>query len=280
VPSRSRQRQLAKLAAQRQAGRKKQRRQRIVAGVIAGLVAIGGGTFAAVALLGGDDNPKTSASGTPTPPISPTATASASAATGGIACGGTKPAAADSVSSFNGKYSKAPDMSIDTKKKYLMTMKTSCGTIELTLDPAVAPNTVNSLVFLADEGLFDGTTFHRIVPGFVIQGGDPAGDGTGGPGYNVVDTPPPGAQYPVGTLAMAKTGADPNGTSGSQFFIVTDASAQQALAPGGTGQYAIAGAVTGGMSVVEKIAAVPVAGPSGDTPQQTVYIEKVTVKAV
>jgi cyclophilin family peptidyl-prolyl cis-trans isomerase len=194
-----------------------------------------------------------------------------------VACGGSVPSSAATVSSFNGKYPSEPKMAIDPSKTYLARMQTSCGTITIELDAKTAPNTVNSIVFMAEQHLYDGTTFHRIVPGFVIQGGDPAGDGTGGPGYSTVDTPPKNAQYPVGSIAMAKTQTEPAGTSGSQFFIVTDASAQQALAPGGVGQYAIVGHVVAGMDVVTKIAAVPVAGPSGDTPQQKVYIERVTI---
>jgi cyclophilin family peptidyl-prolyl cis-trans isomerase len=160
----------------------------------------------------------------------------------------------------------------------MATMQTSCGAIAIELDAKNAPNTVNSLVYLAEQGYFDGGFFHRIVPNFVIQGGDPSGTGTGGPGYSTVDDPGKGAQYPVGTIAMAKTQTEANGTAGSQFFIVTAAAAQQALAPGGVGQYAIVGHVVSGMDVVDKIAAVPVAGPSGDTPQQKVYIESVTIK--
>jgi peptidyl-prolyl cis-trans isomerase B (cyclophilin B) len=237
-------------------------------------VAIGGGAFAAVALLtGGSSNPRT----LPTTPI-PTTTAP-TPAIGTVACGGSVPPQAATVSGFNSKYSSPPKMSIDTGKTYVATMKTSCGTIKLGLDPSVAPNTVNSLVFLIRHHFFDGTFFHRIVPSFVIQGGDPTGSGTGGPGYTVVDTPPKNAQYPIGTIAMAKTGSEPNGASGSQFFIVTSSSAQQALAPGGTGEYAIAGKVIAGMSVVNTIAQVPVGGATGDQPQQKVYIEKVTVSA-
>ncbi|MFN2543984.1 MAG: peptidylprolyl isomerase [Actinomycetota bacterium] len=275
MPSRSRQRQLAKLAQRRQQERRRQRRQRILAIVVALVVALGGGAFAAVALLGGNDKPAASASNTPA--ATPTPSVSPSAPPGPVACGGKKPAAADSVAAFNGKYSKAPAMTIDPSKTYVATMQTSCGAIEIELDAKGAPNTVNSLVFLIKQHYFDGGVFHRIVPNFVIQGGDPSGSGTGGPGYSTVDTPPANAQYPVGTIAMAKTGSEAPGTSGSQFFVVTADTAQQALAPGGVGQYAIVGHVTAGMDVVTKIAQVPVAGPNGDTPQEKVYIEKVTV---
>lgn len=272
MPSNSRQRQLAKLAAKRQAERRHKQRQRVLAGVIAGVVALAGIGVAIVALTGGDDEP--SSSGTPT---TPPPTSSPSAPVGNVACGGTAPEAASTVSKFNNKYPKPPKMTIDTSATYVATMKTSCGTITIELDAKEAPDTVNSLVFLAKQHYFDGIFFHRVVPGFVIQGGDPTGSGTGGPGYKTVDDPGKGAKYPVGTLAMAKGATEPNGTSGSQFFIVTDASAQQALAPGGVGQYAIVGMVTAGMDAVDKIAAIPVGGPSGDTPTQKAYIESVTI---
>jgi peptidyl-prolyl cis-trans isomerase B (cyclophilin B) len=230
-------------------------------------VALGGGGFAAAAFLTGSSTPVASTSGSPSPTVPP----------GGVACGGTAPPAAATVSEFNGKYPRAPAMTIDAKRTYVATMRTSCGVITIELDARAAPNTVNSIVFLARHRFFDGSTFQRIVPNFVVQGGDPTGTGSGGPGYTTVDKPPANARYPAGTVAMAKTGSDPAGTAGGQFFIVTSATAQSALAPGGVGQYAIVGHVTSGMGVVQKIAAVPVGGANGDTPQQKVYIERVTV---
>ena len=225
--------------------------------VIALLVAVGG-VVAALTLGGGSK--KT------TPPA------------GNVACGGTTPSDAATVSRFNNKYSKPPAMSIDTKKTYLWTLQTSCGTIEVSLDPATAPNTVNSIVYLTQQGLYNSNRFHRIAQNFVIQGGDPSGNGTGGPGYTTVDKPPKNAKYPVGTVAMAKGTSDPAGTAGSQFFIVTSDSAQQALAPGGVGQYAIVGHVVKGMTVVNKIAAIPIVGGAADgAPSQKIYIDSATV---
>jgi len=168
-------------------------------------------------------------------------------------------------------------MTIDTKKKYLWTLQTSCGEIQMELDPTTAPNTVNSMVFMTKQGLYDGTTFHRLIPGFVIQGGDPAGDGTGGPGYTTLDTPPKNTEYKVGSIAMAKTQAEPNGTAGSQFFVVLADAAQSALAPGGTPQYAIVGQVVKGMDVVNEIAALPNSGQPNNTALQKIYIVKATV---
>jgi cyclophilin family peptidyl-prolyl cis-trans isomerase len=159
-------------------------------------------------------------------------------------------------------------------------MVTSCGTVVIELDPKSAPQTVNSIVFLAKHHFYDGLTFHRISQGFVIQGGDPKGDGSGGPGYSTVDKPPADAAYPKGTIAMAKSQAEPAGTAGSQFFVVTGDNAQAALAPSGQGPlYAIVGHVVKGLDVVDKIAAIPIQGGSTDgPPTETVYIVKVTIK--
>jgi cyclophilin family peptidyl-prolyl cis-trans isomerase len=268
VPSKSRQRQLQRLAARRLAERRRRRRNRIVATAVTLFLILGGGGAVAAVLLSGGGKPSASPSATPPSPSTTTPPA------GAVACGGTKPAAAATVSSFNGKYNKAPSMTIDTKKNYLWTLDTSCGQIQIELTPDTAPNTVNSLVFLTKQGLYNGNSFHRLVPGFVIQGGDPAGTGSGGPGYTTVDPPPKNATYTTGTIAMAKTQSDPNGTAGSQFFVVLSDSAQQALA----GQYAIVGHVLKGMDVVTKIAAIPIRGGGSDgPPTQTIYIDKATV---
>jgi cyclophilin family peptidyl-prolyl cis-trans isomerase len=128
-------------------------------------------------------------------------------------------------------------------------VSTTCGDFAITLDAKRAPKTGGSFASLAKQGFYDGTTFHRIVAGFVIQGGDPKGDGTGGPGYSVVEAPPKSLQYTKGVVAMAKTQLEKPGTSGSQFFIVTGEAVQ--LPP----EYALLGKVTAGQDVVEKIAA-------------------------
>ncbi len=119
------------------------------------------------------------------------------------------------------------------------------------------------------KGFFDGTHFHRIVPGFVIQGGDPTGTGKGGPGYTVQDVPPADSTYTKGVVAMAKTGAEPSGTSGSQFFVVTAADA--GLPP----QYAILGTVTKGLSVVDRIG--KLGNPATERPTRKVVIQRMIV---
>jgi peptidyl-prolyl cis-trans isomerase B (cyclophilin B) len=148
---------------------------------------------------------------------------------------------------------------------------TSCGEFEIALDTKASPRTANSFAFLAEEGFYDDTLFHRIAPGFVIQGGDPNGDGTGGPGYSVSEQPPDDAAYLHGTVAMAKTAVEPPGESGSQFFVVT-APADAGLPP----QYALLGEVDKGVDVVERIG--ELGDPATEQPTQTVVIESVTIE--
>ena len=126
------------------------------------------------------------------------------------------PPATDGSSPQQRKFDQEPPMVIDPNKRYTATMVTSHGTMVIALDPLAAPKTVNSFVFLARYHYYDGVIFHRVIPGFVLQGGDPTGTGTGGPGYKFADELPAAGRYQVGSLAMANAG--PN-TNGSQFFI-------------------------------------------------------------
>jgi cyclophilin family peptidyl-prolyl cis-trans isomerase len=167
------------------------------------------------------------------------------------------------------------DLAIDDAESIRATVATSCGDIVIELDPSLAPETVNSFAFLATEGYFDGTVFHRVIPGFVVQGGDQTATGRGGPGYSIPDEfPPPGVGYERGTLAMANAGP---GTTGSQFFIVLDT---VDLAP----QYSIFGRVVEGLDVLDRLQDVPLgraAGspdPSPSTPLETIYINAVTIE--
>ena len=162
----------------------------------------------------------------------------------------------------------APTDELDPEKTYTLTFDTNCGSFVVTLDVERAPSTTASLVSLARDGFFDGTIFHRIVPDFVIQGGDPTQSGSGGPGYSTVDPPPQDTTYTKGTVAMAKTEVEAPGTSGSQFFVVTAADA--GLPP----DYAVVGEVTDGLDVVDLIGTL---GDASQQPTQTVLIEKVTV---
>jgi cyclophilin family peptidyl-prolyl cis-trans isomerase len=165
--------------------------------------------------------------------------------------------------------SEATADALDPAKTYSLVVETNCGSFTIELDQKSAPKTTASLVSLAREGFFDSTTFHRVVPDFVIQGGDPTGTGTGGPGYSTVDAPPAGAKYTRGVVAMAKTGAEAPGTSGSQFFVVTGDDV--GLPP----EYAIVGKVTEGF---DSVIAIEALGTGDGPPSQPVVIEKVTVE--
>ncbi|HWP32799.1 MAG TPA: peptidylprolyl isomerase [Solirubrobacterales bacterium] len=163
----------------------------------------------------------------------------------------------------------APKQSVKPGEELTAVVATSCGTFEIALDTKRAPKTANSFAYLAEEGFYDGLGFHRIVPEFVIQGGDPLGTGSGGPGYSVVEKPPANLAYTKGIVAMAKSPAEPPGTSGSQFFVVTSADA--GLSP----EYALVGKVATGYGVVARIGAL---GTPTEKPKQPVLIEKVTIE--
>jgi peptidylprolyl isomerase len=159
-----------------------------------------------------------------------------------------------------------PPMCIDLSKRYEVEMVTSQGTMMIALDPASAPKTVNNFVVLARYHYFDGTRFHRVIPGFVLQGGDPEGTGRGGPGYRFEDELPPPGRYEVGSLAMANAG--PN-TNGSQFFVISGPEGVR-LPP----RYSLFGKVVSGIDVVGRIDAL---GTRSGEPTEQVTIESVTV---
>jgi cyclophilin family peptidyl-prolyl cis-trans isomerase len=148
-------------------------------------------------------------------------------------------------------YSSAPAMTIDTSKTYSATVKTTAGTFDIALDAKSAPGTVNNFVFLADKGYYHCVIFHRVIPQFMDQTGDPTGTGEGGPGYTIKDENPPKAtnpsdQYPLGSVAMANTGSPNSG--GSQFFIVAGPEGESL-----PNTYALFGSVSSGMNVVDTI---------------------------
>jgi len=149
-------------------------------------------------------------------------------------------------------------------------METSEGSFTIELDTTRAPKTTNSFAYLTEEGFYDGLGFHRIVPDFVIQGGDPKGDGSGGPGFKTVERPPADLKYEPGVVAMAKSGDEAPGTSGSQFFVVTGAGGAS-LPP----EYALVGRVTEGFDVAEKIGRL---GGPDEQPTKTVVIDKATLE--
>ena len=173
---------------------------------------------------------------------------------------------ADGSSPQRQKFDAAPPMIIDTAKNYSATMVTSKGTLEIVLDAVGAPNTVNSFVFLSRWHYYDGIVFHRVIPGFVLQGGDPTGTGAGGPGYRFKDELPKAGRYELGSLAMANAGPD---TNGSQFFVISGPDGMR-LPP----LYALFGKVVKGLDVVEAINNI---GTGSGRPQEDVVIQSVTI---
>jgi len=185
------------------------------------------------------------------------------------ACGAVAPAPLSPM-----EFDAPADMALDPSTAIRATMSTSCGDLEIELDPGIAPETVNSFVFLSTEGYFDGTALHRVIPGFVAQGGDQTATGTGGPGYTIPDEfPSPGMGYERGTLAMANAGP---GTTGSQFFIVVE---DTGLPP----QFTIFGRVVDGFDVLDRLQEVPLGmapgspDPTASTPLETIYVNTVTI---
>ncbi len=174
--------------------------------------------------------------------------------------------AADGSSAKRQRFDAEPPMIIDPNKRYSATMVTSKGTMVIALDAIGAPRTVNNFVFLSRFHYYDGVTFHRIIPGFVCQGGDPEGTGRGGPGYRFADELPAPGRYQVGSLAMANAGPD---TNGSQFFIISG--------PDGAGlppSYSLFGSVVSGGEVVQAIEAT---GSRSGKPSEVVTIESVAI---
>ena len=162
----------------------------------------------------------------------------------------------------------APTMQIDTKKDYSAKIETSMGDISLKLFPDKAPKTVNNFVYLAEKGFYDGTIFHRVIPDFMVQGGDPEGNGTGGPGYQFEDEIND-VKLVKGKLAMANAGPD---TNGSQFFVVTAKDTAWL-----DGKHTVFGEVSEGMEVVMKISEVD--RGQNDKPTEDVTVKKVTIES-
>jgi cyclophilin family peptidyl-prolyl cis-trans isomerase len=282
MPSRSRERQLAKLAARRRAEQSQsQRRRKITAGIVGAVVGLAAIGIGAALLFDKNDNPTVGATPATTTPSAPatgglptktgTVTAQASPAKQ-VACGGTRPAAADTPKpQFD--HAPAPKDVLKKDTVYTAVMRTSCGTIRIQLDPMTAPQTSASFVFLAEKGYFDGQFFHRVVDSIdVIQTGDPLGTGSGGPGYTIPDELTGKEHYAPGTAAMANGGAN---TGGSQFFIITG--------PQGTNldsnpNYTIFGKVVSGLDVAKTInALMPKQKNYDGAPTKAVYIESLTI---
>jgi len=278
VPTQKRQRkregsQARQAAAAAAARRRQSQRTRIIAGVFLIIVLAAG---LAIVVGGGKDTPVASTG--PSTTLAPTTVAVSTkkpvtlqaVAPGATIKGDTPCPAADGSAARTTTFEKAPSPCVVVSKTYVAEIQTSKGLMVVNLDVKNATKTVNNFVVLARYHYFDGISFHRIVPGFVIQGGDPQESGSGGPGYKFEDELPKAGAYKVGSLAMANSGAN---TNGSQFFIVTgDAGAS--LPP----QYSLFGQVTQGLEVVKAIDEVGIAGTQDGKPSEVVTILSVTIK--
>jgi len=163
----------------------------------------------------------------------------------------------------------APKQTVKPGEELTAVVRTSCGSFEIVLNTEEAPKTTNSFAYLAREGFYDGLDFNRVISGFVVQGGDPAGDGTGGPGYTITEPPPADTAYTKGVVAMAKDLAAPSGQSGSQFFVVTS------LDTGYPPEYALLGRIGKGYNVVNRINEL---GTPDEKPKVPVLIESLTIE--
>jgi peptidyl-prolyl cis-trans isomerase B (cyclophilin B) len=252
VPSDKRARQRAareaRLAAEAQSQkRRKQIRNGIIIAVIAAVI------VGIVFLVSGNNKPVASQSNvdkTTTTIAGKSADAKLQAQANEVAVKAGCPASTKTTVNTQ-KYASAPAMTSDTSKTYTATVVTTAGTFDIALDAKTAPISVNNFVFLADKGYYHCVIFHRVIPGFMDQTGDPTGTGDGGPGYTIQDENPPKAanaseQYPLGSVAMANTG-QPN-SGGSQFFVVSGPQGESL-----PNSYALFGSVTSGMNVVDKI---------------------------
>ena len=285
---RTRDRHLQKLAARRAAERKRLRRRRITAVIVAFAVVLAAGGFLYYAFTG------ESSTSSAKPSSNPSASATPSAAgefgtpktTGTVtpvtpppkkvACGASAPKEAGEPKP---QFAPAPDPQkyLKPNTRYTATVDTSCGSFEIAFYPEQAPDAVASFVFLAKQGFFDGLTFHRIVTGFALQGGDPLGNGTGGPGYQFPNEVDKSLTFgKPGVVAMAISGLD---TNGSQWFVTLGADTN--LNPSSSGSYTIFGRVTKGMDTITKLENVPTTtapgGSEPSSPTEAVYIDSVKI---
>jgi len=252
----------ARREAEQKAVKRKQGIRRFVTIGIVVLIVVG---ISVLIFKPGSKSTATTTTTSTTAPVSP-AQATADAASKAAGC-----PSSPSAQLPNPQF-KAPPMTIDTSKTYTVTIKTDLGTIVASLNAKTAPVAVNSFVFLADQKYYDCNTFHRVIPQFMNQTGDPTGTGANGPGYTVQGEVPATAtpQYPLGSLAMAKTATAPAGTTSNEFFIVAGPQGES-LPP----QYALFGQVTSGQSVVQAINAD--GSQSGTPPTVTHRMLSVTV---
>jgi cyclophilin family peptidyl-prolyl cis-trans isomerase len=278
VPTNKRQRKRAghqaRQAAAAAARKRQQTRTRAIAGGFLALVLIAG---LAVVVNGGGDDQQVAATDTTTTVAGATTTAVGRKAVdlppvpaGQSLKGDTPCPPADGSAPRTTTFEKAPPLCVTVAKTYTAEIDTSKGLMIASLDVKNATRTVNNFVVLSRYKFYDGIAFHRIIPGFVLQGGDPLQTGLGGPGYKFDDELPKAGSYKVGSLAMANSGAN---TNGSQFFIVSGDTGTS-LPP----QYSLFGQVTQGLEVVKAIEDVGIPGTQDGKPSEVVTIRSITIK--
>ena len=251
MPSDKRARQRAAREARLAQEAKQQKRRRQIRNVIILVVVLGAIVGIAIAVSAGNNGSKKASSTTTSSTTATKAHDTALQTKANTAAVQAGCPASTKTTVNTQKYPSAPAMTIDTSKTYTATVKTTTGTFVITLDAKTAPQTVNNFVFLAEKSYYHCVIFHRVIPSFMDQTGDPTGTGQGGPGYTITDENPPKAtvasqQYPLGSVAMANTG-QPN-SGGSQFFIVAGPEGESL-----PNTYALFGQVTSGMNVVDTI---------------------------
>ena len=259
---RARQKELhqSRLEAARKQAESEARRKRVVTLTLVGL--LGAAVIAAFVVFGGSDDKDTEAADSPDTSAVETTTTTTAPEPQDVGC-----AAADGSSEQVLAFTNAPEMCIDPAKSYSAAVTTNQGAFTIALDAQRAPKTVNNFVNLARYRFYDGLIFHRIIDGFMFQGGDPTGTGSGGPGYEFEDELPAEGEYEFYSVAMANSGPD---TNGSQFFVITG---QQGV--GLPPSYSLFGKVVDGTDVADKIGKTET--DDGDQPLENVVIESVTI---
>ena len=270
---RKKQGQQARQAAIAAARKRQQARSRAIAGGFLALVLVAG--VAVLVSPGGDDQDvastaSTTIAGGPSTTVARKPVELPPVSQGATIRGDTPCPPTDGTAQRTSTFEKPPPLCVAVAKTYTAEMQTTKGTMTIELDVKNATKTVNNFVVLARYKYFDGIAFHRIIPGFVIQGGDPLQNGGGGPGYRFEDELPKPGSYKVGSLAMANSGSN---TNGSQFFIITG-DAGVSLQP----QYSLFGQVTQGLEVVKAIEEVGIPGVEAGKPSEVVKILTVTIK--
>ncbi len=269
---RQRENRAARAAAAAARKQKKDQRKKLAIVVFTAMVLILG---VSVFVAGGGKKAPDAASTSTVPQVARPPAVLTAVPPGAAITGDTPCPKGDGTSARTTSFAKPPPMCLSPARTYTAVVNTTKGNFTIALDAKAAPNTVNNFVVLARYHFYDGIAFHRIIPGFVVQGGDPLATGSGGPGYKFDDELPKAGSYKIGSVAMANSGQNTN-TNGSQFFVITG-DAGVALPP----YYSLFGTVTEGLEVVKAIEAAgtpATAADPGGKPTEVIKISSVTIR--